>query len=147
MKRFHWFFLIIFSSIIFGCSSFPSKQLSFDLTKETIPVMFNQEIGSETVKSFIFEASYSKVIMTSQGKNNNNNGGTGTSTMMLDQNVNKPIGEQIGNIFIQNPLWMSVSKFEILDDHSIKNFLFVSVDKLTYKTTVELQTPIAGEKK
>ena len=101
--------LIITSILIVSCQTFPTEQLSLNLSDEKQPIMLNKEITPQKTKSFDFKAGY-----TSQSLTSANSGGYGGSTTVTESHTtNDNFSKQLNNIFIQNPEWILVSSLYI----------------------------------
>jgi len=133
------------SILLFSCSTFPTEQLSFDVSQSKIPVMLTKVAGDSVIKEFNFEAGYSHASITSQ--NRTYGGGSATTTLSASADTSKPIKQQLGNFFIQDPAWAYVNGLSISDDHSVFNFLVVGIDKYDYDTALRLDVAGIGGSK
>ena len=125
-----------------GCASFPTQQLSFDVTTEKMPVMLTPIDSNSTMKSFDFAASYmSEKSIT----NKSTNGGSISNSSYMEQKENYPVAKQLHQNFIQDPNFVVVKSLSV----SINQFDFSfggSYETLKYTTALSVACPI-GDKK
>jgi hypothetical protein len=130
--------------IIISCASFPTQQLSFDLSKETVPVMLTPVKDPGKTKIFQLSASYASSMMTSSSHSGSS---TVTQTMSESHNENQSLSVQAQNLFIQDPLWIQVSNLDLSVFRSDVSYLFGSFEKIKYTTNLEFQVPVKGSQK
>lgn len=139
MKHFHRTAVVLSVLVLLAsCSTFPTKQLSFDVSQDKVPVMLTDVAGGSKTKEFTFDAGYESETVTSQNKYSQ-----GTTTVSLSQDTSKPLAVQLDNFFIQDPEWIYVKNLSISDDHTVFNFAFVGIDRADYTTSLQLDAPVA----
>lgn len=102
---------ILFLIIILGsCASFPSDQLSLDFTDQEFPIMLNNKSDLSPTKTFSFESGYQRLAITTTSSYG---GRSVSSTAVVSSNINKPLNNQLNNVFIQTPQWLTVTKLMV----------------------------------
>ncbi|MFA6504472.1 MAG: hypothetical protein WCT14_00145 [Treponemataceae bacterium] len=132
--------LFVLCSFFIGCATFPSNQISFDLSNNTIPVMLNTQKTEVKTKTFSLISAYTKNVISIAGNKNQPN-----ATIANDNNEGEPLNKQLNKLFIQDPKWMMADKIDLSVS---RNFIFIvgSIDKIRYQTALDIKTPIGEEK-
>ena len=128
--------------LLSGCNSFPTKQLSLNLSNVSEPVMLTAIQNSEKTKSFDFSAGYSSKSVSSSNSNGNV---TTTSTVSDSHNENEELAKQLANIFIQEPEWILISSLSLNAKRTTIQFVG-AYDAINYKTNITILSPIEGIK-
>ncbi|MBN2735548.1 MAG: hypothetical protein JXR70_01115 [Spirochaetales bacterium] len=138
----NYLFIFLVIIILGGCASFPSDQLTLDLTKETIPVMLNTNSSSEPTKIFEFESGYASASATTSSSSRYNGQSVSVSvTAIASTNINKPLNFQLHNTFVQNPAWISVSDLFLYANV----FKTINSSKVQYLLVLNIEVPMSNE--
>ncbi|NNM55087.1 MAG: hypothetical protein HKM05_10240 [Spirochaetales bacterium] len=138
MRIFQVLGLAMGAFLVMGCVSFPTKQLSFDLTDEPMPVMLTPVENPGVTKKIELDAGYSSISATSSETENET---TVTNSISMEGNNGRPLSEQLQNRFIQAPLWFEVSDLHLETHRFVLLLLASNIDKLNYVTHVSLEAP------
>ncbi len=130
------FLLVVAASVcLAACSSFPSEQLSLDLTKETIPVMLNTVKTKDAVRTLSYTAGYSSSTNTFSNSRL-------SVTVTDSQNNNNPLGKQLQNTLIQAPNYLLISNLDLTTSRINSIFGF---DRTNYTINMDADLPAKKE--
>ncbi len=102
--------LILVTLLLGSCVYFPSRQLSLDVSDETVPIMLSEPQPAGTTHVMSFESGYSSVSVTTSSTYR---GATTTSTTTVASDLNRPLDTQLANVLIQEPDWMYVASLTL----------------------------------
>lgn len=138
MRIFQKLGFVIGAFLMMGCVSFPTKQLSFDVSDEPFPVMLTPVENPGVTKKFEFNAGYS----TEQSASSmTNNGITFTNSFSMARNDELPVSQQLQNLFVQDPTWLEITDLHLEVHRFDMFFLSSSLEKVNYVTHVSIETP------
>lgn len=134
--------LVLALATLASCATFPTKQLTLDLTGETVPIMLTKAVSSGKVKKLDFESGYSA---SSMSVSSTNNGVTTSMSMSDSRNENKPLAFQLTNTLVQEPRWIGVDRLELMNSYSLL-LLVGSIEKTSYTMNLTIAIPVEGKK-
>ncbi|MBN1410401.1 MAG: hypothetical protein JW969_06120 [Spirochaetales bacterium] len=124
-------FILILS---ISCATFPSDQLTFDMTGQTMPIMLNKDTPSENIKTFKFESGFALRSVTHVSSSNGN---STSSTATLTADINKPLQFQMNNLFLQEPAWIYVTDLSLYT----RRYDSITVTSIKYLLELEIIAP------
>jgi len=128
--------------LLAGCATFPTQQVSVDLSAQTIPVMLTPVKDPGATKTFDLESGYS---MSSMSSSQTNNGVTTTTSMSEAHDTAKPFSVQMQNLFIQEPAWMQVGNLDLTVVRTVI-VAYGSIDNIEYTAHLGLIAPTGAAK-
>lgn len=103
------------SLLLVSCGTFPSRQLSLDVSDETVPVMLSEPQPEGSAHAMSFESGYNSVSVT---RGSTYGGATTTTTTTVSADLNKPLDTQLVNVLVQEPGWIYVTSLTLTTDQT-----------------------------
>ena len=137
MKRIPAFIASTSVLLLAGCASVPNKQLGFDFTQESTPVMLTSVSSSSAAKPLHFESGTSGTTYSSSTTRGNV---TTSSTLSVNQDLNVPLNIQLQDALARSPEWLEVSDLSMLTSES--QFLIIgSLSIRKYVLSLDAKVP------
>jgi hypothetical protein len=130
-------------ALLTGCATFPTQQVSLDLSQQTVPVMLTAVKNPGATKTFALEAGFAQSSMSSSSTQN---GVTTTMSMNEAHDTSKPLAVQVQNLFIQDPAWVQVGSLDLTVLRT-DLILYGSLETISYTTNLGLLVPTTGATK